>query len=351
MHRSIDDNGTPIPDNAQDDGDHHAFNAGPVHRGDLSFTGAGIGDQIETDVYQHVPHWVGQAIDNSDNPPPPSNLDNEGDPPEDQGEQGPDNSSGSHHRLHFTGVGIGDHIATSGDHHETDTSSTSDSSLGVVEAIQGGNPRGSWIGEPCHVAGDLPPLDQGDSAGIGERTATGSAHHEPHSSSNSGEIVSEPAWHGDPRDDGDPPQNPEGDNDSANSGPPRLVLPDLPHFVAGGGPAGLASADAGAIGNVAHGGGFWDRAAAATLGMATGGHLSISGASSHAAATEVAFNAAMSGSAHEVPGTLSDTSAHSLMGAHDVATMHADLHGELGTATLHEQLTLSSGSFAHQMHV
>jgi hypothetical protein len=145
MHRSSDDNGTPIPDNAHDDGDHHASNAGPAHRGDLSFTGAGIGEQIETDVYQHVPHWVGRAIDNSDNPPPPSNLDNEGDPPEDQGEQGPDNSSGSHHRVHFTGAGIGEHIATGSDHHETLASSTSDSSLGAVEDIQGGNPRGSWI--------------------------------------------------------------------------------------------------------------------------------------------------------------------------------------------------------------
>jgi hypothetical protein len=109
----------------------------------------------------------------------------------------------------------------------------------------------------------------------------------------------------------------------------------------------IASADAGATGNVAHGGSFLDEAAAATQGMATGEHPSTSGASNHAAATEVAFNAATTSSAHD----MSDTSAHLLVGAHDAATMHADLHGEFGTATLHEQLILSGGAFAHQMHV
>jgi hypothetical protein len=97
---------------------------------------------------------------------------------------------------------------------------------------------------------------------------------------------------------------------------------------------------------------FWDQAAAATQGATGGEHLSTSGAFEHAAAGAVAFNAAITGSAHDISGALSGTTAHA--GEHDAAVGHADLHAEhtgLGTTTLHDQLALGGGSFAHQMHV
>jgi hypothetical protein len=69
------------------------------------------------------------------------------------------------------------------------------------------------------------------------------------------------------------------------------------------------------------------------------------------AGESLAFNAATTSTSHDVSGAPADTSAHVAVGAHDFAASGVALHGEFGTATLHDTLALSSGSFATQMHV
>lgn len=120
------------------------------------------------------------------------------------------------------------------------------------------------------------------------------------------------------------------------------------------------------ISNVAHGAtSFWDQAATVMQGATTQGattgtasatqtatsglQLSALAVSEHASASQLASGVATT--SHDIAGALSDTSAHAAFGTHDFAASGAVLHGELGTATLHDALTLSSGAFATQMHV
>jgi hypothetical protein len=110
--------------------------------------------------------------------------------------------------------------------------------------------------------------------------------------------------------------------------------------------------------NVAHGAhDFWTQAAGASQGVATGQHGSTVAVSDHASAIAVTFNAAVTTSAHDLTGALSgasghDDSAHTAsVGAHATTAVGSELHGELGTSTLHDTLALHGASFATQMHV
>src|SRR5581483_11009650 len=97
------------------------------------------------------------------------------------------------------------------------------------------------------------------------------------------------------------------------------------------------------------GGSFWDQAAGAVHGA-----TAVSSASAEIAGLNQAATQATATSAHDVSSAL-DLSAHTatLVGAaHDtgVATVGLD-HAELGTATLHDTMSLNSGAFATQMHI
>jgi hypothetical protein len=108
--------------------------------------------------------------------------------------------------------------------------------------------------------------------------------------------------------------------------------------------------------HIAHGvHSFWDQAAGATHGESIA-HLSTSAVTESTAPLHIAFDAPAMTGAHDAVAGQSDTSTHSVTTTHDVSThdvgvAHADVHAELGTATLHEALTLHGASFATQMHV
>jgi hypothetical protein len=134
----------------------------------------------------------------------------------------------------------------------------------------------------------------------------------------------------------------EGSGSSDGSHGPHDPGEEMPNPDAGGGSPSS---------NGAHGAhNFWDQAAGATQGVTSGLHLSGFAVSEHASQSQVAVNATATTAAHDSSAAQSETSAHAVTGGHDVAA-HVELHSELGTATLHDQLTLSGGSFAHQMHV
>jgi hypothetical protein len=109
--------------------------------------------------------------------------------------------------------------------------------------------------------------------------------------------------------------------------------------------------------NVAHGAhDFWSQAGAAQ-GVTTGLHVSTIVATEHASQIAVTSSAAVTISAHDLTGALSGASGHddtahtATMGAHAVAAASSELHGELGTSTLHDTLALHGASIATQMHV
>jgi hypothetical protein len=93
-----------------------------------------------------------------------------------------------------------------------------------------------------------------------------------------------------------------------------------------------------------HGAGFWDQAADATQGATAG--LSVS----TLAIADVAYLTPITPtpSALDEPAPHADASLHLLTGVHDVAPAGAELHGELGSATLHDVLATT---FAHQIHI
>jgi hypothetical protein len=74
--------------------------------------------------------------------------------------------------------------------------------------------------------------------------------------------------------------------------------------------------------------------------------------STNAAPTQIGLSPTAMFAAHDAhdaigaTGAQSNTSTHSVAGAHDTFA-----HAELGTTTLHDTLTLHSTSFATQMHV
>jgi hypothetical protein len=93
-----------------------------------------------------------------------------------------------------------------------------------------------------------------------------------------------------------------------------------------------------------HGAGFWDQAADATQGATAG--LSVA---TLAISDVVHLNPIIPAPlALDEPAPHADMSAHLLAGAHDVAMAGAELHGELGSATLHDVL---ASTFAHQIHI
>ena len=99
-------------------------------------------------------------------------------------------------------------------------------------------------------------------------------------------------------------------------------------------------------------GSFWDQAAGATQGATA---VTSASAFAEIAGLNQAATTATETSAHDVSSAL-DSSAHTavLVGgaAHDAgfATVGFD-HAELGTAALHDSLSLGAGAFANQMHI
>ena len=111
--------------------------------------------------------------------------------------------------------------------------------------------------------------------------------------------------------------------------------------------------------NVAHGAhDFWNNAAGVSQGVTSGLHVSTIVVSQHASQITATFNAAVTTSAHDLTGALSGASGHddvahtASTGAHAVAAaVSSELHGELGTTTLHDTLSIHGASIATQMHV
>jgi hypothetical protein len=110
--------------------------------------------------------------------------------------------------------------------------------------------------------------------------------------------------------------------------------------------------------DVAHGArDFWSQAAGTSQGVTTGLHVSTIAVSGHASQIAVILNAGATISAHDLAGALSGASGHddtahtATVSAHTVTAASAELHGELGTSTLHDSLALHGASIATQMHV
>jgi hypothetical protein len=92
------------------------------------------------------------------------------------------------------------------------------------------------------------------------------------------------------------------------------------------------------------GAGFWDQAADATQGATAGLSVSTLAISSGAQLNPIT-SAPL---ALDEPAPHADCSLHLSAGVHDVALAGAELHGELGSATLHDVL---ASTFAHQIHI
>jgi hypothetical protein len=238
------------------------------------------------------------------------------------GDQDQSNNNQSGNSNQSGGNSSGSGTDGNGDHSGTDNNGSDGKTTDTTSATTGSTPTPD--GGPSTPTSTPNPDGDGNDGSEGNHHSTSVAMPGGNIGSLSTQLTavgnsqdgSSDGSHG-PRDPGDEMPNPEGGGNSPTS-------------------------------NVAHGSSFWDQVAGGAQGGQAGLHLS-SAASVITDENHAALEAAGTTSVHDVSTTALDTGEHAA--PHDVALTGAALHGELGTATLHDALTLSGGSFATQMHV